>query len=736
MNLPKRSSRWFAALFYVGFVAIGGRAQAQPADRAADDAAARALVAQARTQDPARLPDWRARLGAGGAAERAAAAFAIGQLGVAWDPPTAETRAAAETALLAAWTSERDAAVRDRLVEALGKVGGAAALPRLTAALDGPERIRAALALAALAKSGQHVAAATTARLQARLVDGDASMRWAAALALLRLKDPSTRAALHGCLRDADAVVSATCAKALADVGGDEDAAALAALVGAADSRPAAEAARTLVKLAMKCCGDAACTPLAALAATRGPWAPPVMQAVAFEHWQDPRALPMLRQRYEEYARAKTMEPRARALAGCLAALAHDRVQARLRGRVELLRGCGGRHVGERERQVRMAEALAESAEPEAPGGNGASAAGAANAATATAATGTSRSASGSAAADARAAELTRLAASRFPAVRAAAAAGADAATTRRLLGDHEAEVVAAAAERAQTLKLTAAEPELETALTRLDGPDAIEARQAILATAAELGLAAIVPAVQRLLDVEPYGLRLSVAQALTKLTGKPVHARLPALDPADEAAAAVRPAPALANVRSDRGDKPGAPSSAPAIARPERADQTPPNSAPANARPDLADKPAAVSVPAIVRLRTTRGIIRVQLWTADAPRTTANFVTLVRRHFYDGLPFHRVVPDFVSQSGDPRGDGSGGPGYALRCEIGMRRYEEGVIGMALAGRDTGGSQFFFTQSPQPHLDGRYTAFGELLAGSDVVRSLIEGDVIIEARIE
>ena len=198
--------------------------------------------------------------------------------------------------------------------------------------------------------------------------DLDAGTRWAAALALLRLKDASTHAALHGCLGDADAVVSATCAKALADVGGNADATALAALVAAADARVAAEAARTLVKLAMKCGHDAACAPLDALATTRGPWAPPVMQAVAFEHWRDARALPLLRRRYDEYVRASTLEPRVRALASCLAALAHDRAQ----GRLELLRGCGGQRVSERERQVRMAEALAESAEPEASAGNGA----------------------------------------------------------------------------------------------------------------------------------------------------------------------------------------------------------------------------------------------------------------------------------------------------------------------------------------------------------------------------
>jgi len=107
-----------------------------------------------------------------------------------------------------------------------------------------------------------------------------------------------------------------------------------------------------------------------------------------------------------------------------------------------------------------------------------------------------------------------------------------------------------------------------------------------------------------------------------------------------------------------------------------------------------------------------------------------------VRRGFYDGLTFHRVVPDFVAQGGDPKGDGSGGPGYSVRCEITLRHYQTGSVGMALSGKDTGGSQFFVTLSPQPHLDGRYTLFGEVVEGMDAVRALVEGDRILQATIE
>jgi cyclophilin family peptidyl-prolyl cis-trans isomerase len=108
----------------------------------------------------------------------------------------------------------------------------------------------------------------------------------------------------------------------------------------------------------------------------------------------------------------------------------------------------------------------------------------------------------------------------------------------------------------------------------------------------------------------------------------------------------------------------------------------------------------------------------------------------LVRSGFYDGLTFHRVVPGFVSQGGDPRGDGAGGPGYLIPCEVNSRRYHAGVMGMALSGLDTGGSQFFFTHTPQPHLDGRYTAFGEIVEGLEVAAGLIEGDLIVRAYLE
>ena len=109
--------------------------------------------------------------------------------------------------------------------------------------------------------------------------------------------------------------------------------------------------------------------------------------------------------------------------------------------------------------------------------------------------------------------------------------------------------------------------------------------------------------------------------------------------------------------------------------------------------------------------------------------------MALARRGFYDGNAIHRVVSDFVVQAGDPRGDGEGGPGYSIRDELNERPYLRGTVGMALDWKDTGGSQFFITHSPQPHLDARYTVFGAVVGGEDVVEQLVPWDVIRRVRI-
>jgi cyclophilin family peptidyl-prolyl cis-trans isomerase/HEAT repeat protein len=130
------------------------------------------------------------------------------------------------------------------------------------------------------------------------------------------------------------------------------------------------------------------------------------------------------------------------------------------------------------------------------------------------------------------------------------------------------------------------------------------------------------------------------------------------------------------------------------------------------------------------ITLETSRGTVSAELWPEIAPATVATFVHLARTKFYDGLAFHRVVSDFVVQGGDPRGDGWGGPGFSIPCEYSDLPYQRGSIGIATAGKDTGSSQFFICHSEQPHLSGRYTVFGKVLEGMDVIDQIEIDDVI------
>jgi cyclophilin family peptidyl-prolyl cis-trans isomerase/HEAT repeat protein len=130
------------------------------------------------------------------------------------------------------------------------------------------------------------------------------------------------------------------------------------------------------------------------------------------------------------------------------------------------------------------------------------------------------------------------------------------------------------------------------------------------------------------------------------------------------------------------------------------------------------------------VTLETDRGTLEIELLPAEAPLTVAAFLGLVERRFFDGTRWHRVVPNFVVQDGDPRGDGWGGPGFVLRDEVNPVRYDVGTVGMALSGPDTGGSQYFITHSAQPHLDGIYTVFGRVAAGGAVLDAIAQGDRI------
>jgi cyclophilin family peptidyl-prolyl cis-trans isomerase/HEAT repeat protein len=158
---------------------------------------------------------------------------------------------------------------------------------------------------------------------------------------------------------------------------------------------------------------------------------------------------------------------------------------------------------------------------------------------------------------------------------------------------------------------------------------------------------------------------------------------------------------------------------------------------APAPSVPELAaiDALMAPKYSPQAYIDTAKGTIQFELAVLDAPRTVASFIALVRKNYFRGVQLHRVVPDFVVQTGDPRGDGAGGPGYTIRDELNQRPYLRGTVGMALSGPDTGGSQFFITHSPAPHLDADYTVFGQVVSGMDVVDRLQQWDTIDRIRV-
>ena len=132
--------------------------------------------------------------------------------------------------------------------------------------------------------------------------------------------------------------------------------------------------------------------------------------------------------------------------------------------------------------------------------------------------------------------------------------------------------------------------------------------------------------------------------------------------------------------------------------------------------------------------IHTKYGVMNVHFFEKDAPGTVANFVKLSKEGFYDGLKFHRVIPDFVIQGGDPKGDGTGGPGYNIKCELDGENqfHDRGVLSMAHAGRNTGGSQFFICHSRKntSHLDRQHTVFGKVYEGLDVIDQIKQGDLI------
>jgi cyclophilin family peptidyl-prolyl cis-trans isomerase len=168
---------------------------------------------------------------------------------------------------------------------------------------------------------------------------------------------------------------------------------------------------------------------------------------------------------------------------------------------------------------------------------------------------------------------------------------------------------------------------------------------------------------------------------------------------------------------------------------------------------PDSAASPAASATPfsgepdltvdsnglskATVKIATQHGVIRYKFYSNDAPKTVARIVELIKAGFYNGLTFHRVLPGFVAQGGDPNGNGTGGSGQRLKAEFNERRHVEGAVAMARANDpDSADSQFYITLAPQPHLDRNYTVFGQVVEGMDVVRKLQVGDKMTMVTLE
>lgn len=266
-------------------------------------------------------------------------------------------------------------------------------------------------------------------------------------------------------------------------------------------------------------------------------------------------------------------------------------------------------------------------------------------------------------------------------------AATAEATLLARLEVDDIAVRRAAAAGLAR-LESPQAVPALVQAYERADKDPTYVARAAILAALVDLDANRAQPLLERALQDRDWAVRVRAEALLEKL------------DPSTDVAARIRPAPAAALAELNQTER-------------------------------MVNPP----VSPVAYIETTKGTIQVELAVLDAPRTVVNFITMASRNFLGATPFHRVVPNFVVQDGDPRGDGEGGPGYTIRDEINQLPYLRGTVGMALDWADTGGSQFFITHSPQPHLDGRYTVFGRVIDGMDVVDRLQQWDQIQAVRI-
>jgi cyclophilin family peptidyl-prolyl cis-trans isomerase/HEAT repeat protein len=620
---------------------------------------ARALLALARLQDADTAPLVVAACADPDATVRAMAAFAAGELGLAWDGIPDAVRAQLADAVLAAESHELDGLARTQQLTALGRLRTPAAMDRLvqrlTAAPELAEPAALALGVAARAKTAWPEAA--TPLLAGRLgATEPVALRWGAVYALGFASGQESRGALLTALRDASPEVRATAAKGLAEKGGPMDARALEPLLADVSPSTAAEAARTLAKLAARCEAGPPCPPLEALRALDAAvdrasagdvqhGAPPLV-ALA-QAGLPPSGQPLFQ---ELRTRLRTdlpgVTPQARSDLGwldCRLAAAEDRSTGWL---VETL-SCGEGQVPEA-RRVRLG--LSEVAQ-----------------------------------AKGLAAAFDRTAAQRFlqspdATVQVAAVnlVGAShhpeaAADVRPYVSSKDPVLSAASASALGELGDTASGPAvLRRAEAASAEPEQADAWADALVALKPDGAAAFLHT--WLLAAHPH-LRHAAERSLSTLEGKPVRA----------------PGPT-----------------------PEETQAWP------NAEPVAQD--------VAWKLPTARGVVVIQPAFDAAPETVAQLTRLARAGFFQGLTFHRVVPDFVVQGGDPRGDGEGGPGFTLPCEVSPLRYRRGTVGMALSGKDTGGSQIFVALSPQPHLEGRYTIVGEVVSGMDALDAVLEGD--------
>lgn len=582
------------------------------------------------------------------------AAFAAGQLGLAWRPlPKASLQQlarAVEAALPRAQRPEDRAA----LLEALGKLAQPESAGPLVAALadaDAGVRRAAALALGLLAYATKGAAPSLAAidPLNAMLIhDPDAGARYGAAYALMRLKKPEARPGLTYGLKDADANVRAVCARGLGDVGTEPEYPYLLERLGDADLSVRVESARALGKLASRC-KDEKCP---AAAASRQAL---VALAAAYSPQRPETGSPLLALVQEKLPASALTEVKLapamdhdRAVVGCYLAAARDRV--RTDAATPALEECDPTPELLAWRSALEVRTLADSpADPKV--------------------------------------KLSALL--RFPVQSALAGEAVDDGlgelkldtpeVRARLLADLRSVdwgTTLSAADAAGKLGLTDAVPDLHRALTVASVNEQHDAMASILGTLAAL--------------------HAPDAQAL-------------ALEYADDPRATVRfgALDALEQMK---------------VPAPDR-----------EPRP-LDFHLARLDRDRVARLTTTRGEIRMRLHAGSF--TAQNFLELAERGYFDQLTFHRVVPGFVVQGGDPRGDGAGGPGYSIPCEIDRSRYLRGAVGMALAGKDTGGSQLFITLAPQPHLEGRYTVFAEVISGMEIADQLMEGDRILKVELE